>query len=83
LPEARRRSGWPLQENATMANFLEDAKKLIEERQTDRLLAFRVGKASAITAANEISDELTLIRALLQEVLQELRGDNRSTTAKP
>jgi hypothetical protein len=63
----------------TMTNFLEDAKKLIEERQTDRLLASRLGKASAITAANEISDELTLIRALLQEVLQELRSRNQSS----
>ena len=63
----------------TMAKFLEDAKKLIEERRTDRLLASRLGKASAITAANEISDELTLIRALLQEVLEELRNGNRST----
>ncbi len=62
-----------------MTNFLEDAKKLIEERQTDRLLASRLGKASAITAANEISDELTLIRALLQEVLQELRSRNQSS----
>ena len=62
-----------------MTNFLEDAKKLIEERRADRLLASRLGKASAITAANEISDELTLIRALLQEVLQELRSRNQST----
>ena len=62
-----------------MAKFLEDAKKLIEERRTDRLLASRLGNASAITAANEISDELTLIRALLQEVLEELRNGNRST----
>ncbi|GLS22010.1 hypothetical protein GCM10007874_50270 [Labrys miyagiensis] len=57
-------------------------KKLIEERQTDRLLASRMGKASAITAANEISDELTLIRAVLQEVLEELRSGNRSTPGK-
>jgi hypothetical protein len=61
-----------------MANFPEDAKKSIEERQADRLLASRSGKASAITTANEISDELTLIRPLLQEVLEELRSGNRS-----
>jgi hypothetical protein len=65
-----------------MPDYLEDAKKLIEDRQTDRLLASRLGKASAITAAYEISDELTLIRAALQEVLQELRGSNRSAQAK-
>ena len=55
-----------------MANFLEDAKKFVGERQ-------RLGKASAITATNGISDELTLIRAVFQEVLEELRSGNRST----
>ncbi len=62
-----------------MADFLEDAKKLIEEQQTDRLPASRVGKTSIITAENEISDDLTLIRALRQEVLEELRSRNQST----